>query len=519
MAFDINKWAGRHLLEESAATLQKVSIREVGADGGGVNAGTGTKRQITIIEAGWGSSGYYPREVLERDGPKVWPAGTHMYMDHPSRQEEADQPERKVAQLAAVLTKDPFMSGDALVSECQLFDQWAPVVNEVADHIGVSIRAIGGYEQGEAEGRKGPIIQSLDEGISVDFVTHAGAKGKVGKLIESAISKGLQEARNVAEWLEAFIHATFTSRVDDGFGEGYITRDERLALSAAIGDALDAFHASVESNVPQLFDRDPFVTPEIAAVAVDEAWAGVFEEAMAKLGEPYGIRKQDGEFCVYNVDTGSNVDGGCHESRSDALSHQRAMMANVPDAREGKSRSGGGKEPDMGDEAKQLSEAQEQNRQHETRIAELEESAKEAKERVDRAEDALLLASAKAHVAKVIDEGQDGDTPLPELPERALERVVENATKGKLPLTEDGKLDKDRLGETVVKAVRDEAEYLGIVSETGKVKGLGETRKPGDGNGKVEEGEVSEEDKAKLIESFKAQGMSDEAAKIAAEGR
>jgi hypothetical protein len=55
----------------------------------------------------------------------------------------------------------------------------------LAEDIGVSIRAFGEIEQGEAEGREGPIITRLTEGRSVDFVTQAGAGGKVGALIES----------------------------------------------------------------------------------------------------------------------------------------------------------------------------------------------------------------------------------------------------------------------------------------------------------------------------------------------
>jgi 2'-5' RNA ligase len=49
---------------------------------------------------------------------------------------------------------------------------------------------------------------------------------------------------------------------------------------------------------------------------------------------PYGIRS-GGADCpheVYNKDTDKRVEGGCHETRQDALDHQRALQANVPDA-------------------------------------------------------------------------------------------------------------------------------------------------------------------------------------------
>ncbi len=56
------------------------------------------------------------------------------------------------------------------------------------------------------------------------------------------------------------------------------------------------------------------------------------DDAEAK---PYGIRKRDGMFCVYNTQTGKTEK--CHRTHADALAHQRALMVNVPDAMPGKS--------------------------------------------------------------------------------------------------------------------------------------------------------------------------------------
>lgn len=52
---------------------------------------------------------------------------------------------------------------------------------------------------------------------------------------------------------------------------------------------------------------------------------------------PYSVGKHDScpaskPHAVLRAD-GSVVPGGCHESRADALSHQRALMVNVPDAK------------------------------------------------------------------------------------------------------------------------------------------------------------------------------------------
>lgn len=57
--------------------------------------------------------------------------------------------------------------------------------------------------------------------------------------------KGLLAAgdeKSLAQWLESRIHLSFTEVVDDLFGYGHLTRGERMALSNAIGLALDAFN-------------------------------------------------------------------------------------------------------------------------------------------------------------------------------------------------------------------------------------------------------------------------------------
>ena len=57
-----------------------------------------------------------------------------------------------------------------------------------------------------------------------------------------------EEAKAMMEWLESRIHLEFTRIADDLFGDGFLTREERIALSGLIGDALDAFHAGFVAN-------------------------------------------------------------------------------------------------------------------------------------------------------------------------------------------------------------------------------------------------------------------------------
>jgi hypothetical protein len=159
---------------------------------------------IKVIAPGWGSSGYYSADTLKRDGPKAFTKGLHMHVDHPTAAEEAQRPERSVNTIGAVLSTDARWeesgpAGPGLYAEAKPLGDFAQKLPELAPHIGVSIRALGKATTGEAEGKKGPIIESIVAAKSVDFVTVAGAGGKVLELFEAARSRPREEVREVTE--------------------------------------------------------------------------------------------------------------------------------------------------------------------------------------------------------------------------------------------------------------------------------------------------------------------------------
>jgi hypothetical protein len=157
-----------------------------------------------LIKPGWGTSGYYSREVLQRDGPKVFTAGTKMFIDHPGYAEEADRPERSIRDIGGVLAVDAYYDlagpvGEGLYSRPKPVAAFREVLNELAPDIGVSIRMKGTATTGEAEGKRGPIIERIirDPLGSVDFVTVAGAGGQVIPLAESW--RRVREASSIAD--------------------------------------------------------------------------------------------------------------------------------------------------------------------------------------------------------------------------------------------------------------------------------------------------------------------------------
>lgn len=146
---------------------------------------------IKVISPGWGSSGYYPADVLQRDGPQVFKAGLQMFWDHQTAQEEAERPEGSLDDLAAVLTtparwEAAGAAGPGLYADAKIFPQYVESVDSLAPHIGVSIRANGRAQTGEAEGRRGSIIQEIATAKSIDFVTKPGAGGQIISMFEAA---------------------------------------------------------------------------------------------------------------------------------------------------------------------------------------------------------------------------------------------------------------------------------------------------------------------------------------------
>ncbi|MEU8158032.1 hypothetical protein AB0B94_30635 [Micromonospora sp. NPDC048986] len=249
-------------------STHRADVRE--ATLGGATVTSPGRILIRLIRAGWSlNSNYWPAEVLRRDGPTAWPKGTLAYIDHAPEGEEEAYPSGSIRNLAAVLTTDARWDDaeQALFAEARLFHPWRETITDMADAIGMSIRAWVTCSAGEAEGREGEIIDSIPQGRSVDFVTVPAAGGGIVSVLEAVGHRPVAEARNAGHWFESRIHSSFTEVADRMFGEGYLTRDERIILSNAVGDALAAFAARIELAAPHLYERDPWQEPEVPALA------------------------------------------------------------------------------------------------------------------------------------------------------------------------------------------------------------------------------------------------------------
>ena len=236
---------------------------------------SGKRWKVKVIESGWGSSGYYGASMLAEYGPRVFKAGTKVFMNHPSATETSDRPERDVHQLAGKLVSDAVFQENGLYADIQFYSHYAPIISEMAEDVGLSIHALGNAVEGEAEGRQGPIIESLVEDplTSVDVVTVAGAGGKFVALLESY--KRIGEA------------AEFVAEADTEGNGMSISKEE---FEAAIADLKETF---VEALSP--LRESVSVLVEAATPAEAEATEEVVEEEVADAIDPVEVAEKFNE--------------------------------------------------------------------------------------------------------------------------------------------------------------------------------------------------------------------------------
>jgi len=151
---------------------------------------------VRIIAEGWGSSGFYSKKILTKSAG-LYKSGTKMFINHASRAELKERPERDLNQLAAYFTEDQAtwqdngIYGPGLYQTAKALPNYADFIKEAAPVIGVSHFVLGKTRIGEAGGKTGPIVESIDAVLSVDFVTQPGAKGSIGAMYESWVNSDI----------------------------------------------------------------------------------------------------------------------------------------------------------------------------------------------------------------------------------------------------------------------------------------------------------------------------------------
>jgi hypothetical protein len=482
-----------------SALPQRTVIRET-TSGAIREAPTGSPMtvDVQIIEAGWNVAGtrYYPPDILARDVPRAFPAGTHMYLDHPTPTEEAEIPERSVTRLAAVLASAPYTTdgGRTMRARARVFAPHREFLAEAWQDIGLSINAQGDWDHGERDGRRGRIVTAITEGRSIDFVTRPGAGGRILQLFESAVA--LREARNVGGWLEARIHAGFTQIADEMYGDGRLTREERITLSGAIGRALDAFVSHVDSEAAQLYQRDLYEDPAPQQSAE-------VREAEPAPPPPSPEPEAAPETPAPAADPATETADG---TPPDALPTEGSAPMSGENTQTGSSPAPAGTQSGPTPEVRaELAETR--LREAEARISDLTTTNATLTSERDTARGELgrlrVTEAARGVVTSAL--------AATDLPDAARVRVTESVTR-QVPTTQDGQLDGPSLTSRISEAVQGERTYIASVREAN-----GEGRPAGLGGGP----EVPDQSafRESLFESFKGLGMTEQAARAAAQGR
>lgn len=203
--------------------IEKAGLIEAAAPATTESKPSNTRFRARIIEAGQGSTAYYPEKVLE-DYASVFQPGTHVYMDHPSVTEEADRPERSIRDLVGKFVSEAEYDDGALYTDIEFFSWAAPAVGELKDDIGLSIRAYGTAVQ--ESGQLTPTLQTFTAVESVDLVTRAGAGGRLLEMLESARPSDPDEGKPMPIVVTHMQEAT--------------ANEKREALNALVTDAYSA---------------------------------------------------------------------------------------------------------------------------------------------------------------------------------------------------------------------------------------------------------------------------------------
>lgn len=147
---------------------------------------------LKIISPGQGTSAYYEEQQLVRDASMF--KGAHVYWDHPGKRDKTNRPERSLRNLAGVVVSETVYdkagpAGPGVYGSVKPFKPYRELVEEMAPHIGASVRAFGKKVSKVIEGTKRLVAEGFTKVLSVDFVTKAGRGGKAVPIMESAFTE------------------------------------------------------------------------------------------------------------------------------------------------------------------------------------------------------------------------------------------------------------------------------------------------------------------------------------------
>lgn len=206
-----------------------------------VDADSHTIEGVTIIAPGWSKNGrFYSKELLASKASEL--EGSRAYLNHATKSEMRERPERSVADLAGSYSDVKIAKDGRIVGTLNLVGDHASHVEALAlasrgngkDLLGISISASGKVVEGERDGRKGTIVEDIAHFYSADIVTLPAAGGTFLAASNSdQMTSDLFADSEFEEWrdgnpdhLDRLKKELKTVRQDEGMKE----RDERIKV-------------------------------------------------------------------------------------------------------------------------------------------------------------------------------------------------------------------------------------------------------------------------------------------------
>jgi len=168
-------------------------ITFVEALGSALEAGTDGTYPVTLLTPGLGTTAFYSESLIKRDAPKAFPKGTHVYLTHERTASGEPSPEKLLGTLVQETTIRE--SDGAAVNRFKPMKRWAEFVEDVHEHVGLSISAGGTATVGTMEGRQVKIAESIQYAVtnSVDMVSYPGRAGS--GFVESAFAQYVENVQ------------------------------------------------------------------------------------------------------------------------------------------------------------------------------------------------------------------------------------------------------------------------------------------------------------------------------------
>ena len=222
----------------------------------------GDTYRVVVARPGQGSSGFYSEDLFRRDAHKIIAPGGQAFIGH--------NEDRSVKDLIGVYPNGSRWDEDekAVVSELKVFKHWQEFVNEVFEHVGVSLYALG---EADTDGNVTAFIEDAYNGA--DLVARPGLAGsrieglaeqlyEAAKALSSVEKPGVTSAQEIGKLsMEKDVEERFTAL--EALLQTLVAKEQDSKAEAAQAEAdKDAGRKAVEAYDAAVIAIDAADLPE-----------------------------------------------------------------------------------------------------------------------------------------------------------------------------------------------------------------------------------------------------------------